>query len=134
MYSYIIIALYLNASVEVGEDGFDDFGRRVKRAGVDAVSAGASEKNRLRREKELAALARLKTTYGFLLPSSAADETGDEGIMGDLAPGASKSGDQIGDDNGEMTHNNILQSLASKKGQSDSIHLRHIDDELPTTV
>jgi hypothetical protein len=44
------------ATVEVDEDGFDDFGRRAKKTKED------------RRLKEEAALKRLQSSYGFLLP------------------------------------------------------------------
>lgn len=47
------------ASVEITEDGFDDFGRRAKGRSDD------------KKAKEAAALARLQSNYGFLLnPSS----------------------------------------------------------------
>jgi hypothetical protein len=49
------------SSVEVGEDGFDDFGRRVQ------------SRVRGNSDKEQAALARLKQSYGLLFQGSSED-------------------------------------------------------------
>ena len=43
-------------TIEISEDGFDDFGRRTMKS-----------KQQDKRDKELAALARLNNVYGFLL-------------------------------------------------------------------
>ena len=52
------------ASVEITEDGFDDYGRRVKGRSSDKLA------------KEAAALARLQQNYGFLLDPKALIATG----------------------------------------------------------
>jgi hypothetical protein len=77
------------ASVEVDEDGFDDFGRRVKKGFKDI------------RAKELAALARLKENYGFLLPGA------DKGLDHDES-------DDITKNDTDKGYKDIVQSLSSR--------------------
>jgi transcription termination factor Rho len=59
------------STVEIAEDGFDDFGRRAKGGRKDKTA------------KEIAALARLQSNYGFLMnPQDAASALSESGKLG----------------------------------------------------
>ena len=108
------------ASVEVDEDGFDDFGRRVKKEKKD------------RSAKEAAALARLQHNYGFL-----SGDTGSAGQdafgSGTLTAGLVRAGNQGTvesgqfDDANEIPRRNISHEKKISLSMVDKT-TRNVDD------
>jgi hypothetical protein len=113
------------SSVEVGEDGFDDFGRRVQ------------SRVRGNSDKEQAALARLKQSYGLLFQGSSEDhddkadgERNAERISGqfdDAMMSGSNFNSNRRDDNGKNTDN----ESRSERRQDNKYAYKERDRERP---
>lgn len=88
------------ATVEVDEDGFDDFGRRSKKTKED------------RRLKEEAALKRLQSSYGFLLPHDASFST-------DLDNGERVSSSKDNKDNRNNASESVRRESNNERNRSD---------------
>jgi hypothetical protein len=117
------------SSVEVGEDGFDDFGRRVQ------------SRVRGNSDKEQAALARLKQSYGLLFQGSSEDhddkadgERNAERISGqfdDAMMSGSNFNSNRRDDNGKNTDNESRSERRQDNKYADKERDRERDRERP---
>lgn len=88
-----------SATLEITEDGFDDFGRRAKGGSYDRAA------------KEAAALARLSTNYSFLLDpkalASAASQSASSVPSNQSGAGAGHAGGRFDDADGDLPRTRI---------------------------